>query len=257
MTKSLTVAGVDLTIEEHGTGRPLLFLEAGEGIAPDRNWLGPLAQKFRVILPTHPGWGRDPLPDWMGAIDDLAYLYLDLAQALGPEDAILAGAGFGGWVAAEMAVRDTRRFGSLVLLAPLGIKLGGVLDRDILDMHGVDPETVLASSWADPQRGEIDFAKRSDDELMAVARGRESLLVFGWKPYMHNPRLRRWLHRIDIPTLLLWGAEDRVVTPAYGEGWRAAIPGARLEIIPQAGHYPHWEQPTRAAELIDAFANRP
>jgi pimeloyl-ACP methyl ester carboxylesterase len=256
MTKSLTVAGVNLSIEEHGTGRPLLFLEAGEGVAPNRDWLDLLAKKFRVILPTHPGWGRDPLPDWIGTVDDLAYLYLDLARALDLEDAILAGAGFGGWIAAEMAVRDTRRFDSLVLLAPLGIKRGGVLDRDILDMHGVDPETVLASSWADPRRGEIDFTKRPDDELMAIARGRESLLVFGWKPYMHNPRLRRWLHRIDIPTLLVWGAEDRVVTPAYGEGWRAAIPGARLEVIPQAGHYPHWEQPTRAAERIDAFANR-
>ena len=256
MRQSLTVTGVTLDIEERGTGRPLLFLEAGEGVAPDRNWPDPLARTFRAILPTHPGWGRDPLPDWIGAIDDLAYLYLDLAQALDLEDAVLAGAGFGGWVTAEMAVRDTRRFESLVLLAPLGIKRGGVLDRDILDLHAVDQETLLSHSWADPRHGEIDLARRSDEELAAIARGRESLLVFGWKPYMHNPRLRRWLHRIDIRTLLVWGAEDRIVTPAYGEGWRAAIPGARLEVIPQAGHYPHWEQPARAAGLIDAFANR-
>ncbi len=252
----IRVAGVDLEIEERGTGRPLLFLDAGEGVAPNRDWLDPLAQQFRVILPAHPGWGRDPLPDWIGGIDDLAYLYLDLAKELDLNDAVLAGAGFGGWIAAEMAVRDTRRFAQLVLAAPLGIKLGGVLDRDILDMHGVDQETVLASSWADPRRGEIDFTRRSDEELAAVARGRESLLVFGWKPYMHNPRLRRWLHRIDVPTLLIWGAADRVVTPAYGQGWQAALPGARLEVIAGAGHYPHWEQPARFAELVAAFANR-
>ena len=57
--------------------------------------------------------------------------------------------------------------------------------------------------------------------------------MFGWKPYMHNPRLKRWLHRIDIPTLLLWGAQDGIVTPAYGEAWRAEIPGARMEVIPR------------------------
>ena len=256
MRQSLTVANVDLEFEERGNGRPLLLLDAGEGVAPNRDWLDPLVQKFRVILPTHPGWGRDPLPDWIGGIDDLAYLYLDLAQVLGLEGATLAGAGFGGWIAAEMAVRDTRRFANLALLAPLGVKHGGVLDRDILDMHAVDQDTLFARSWADPRRGEIDFARRSDDELLAIARGRESLLVFGWKPYMHNPRLRRWLHRIDIPTLLIWGAKDGIVTPAYGEGWRDAIPGARLEVIADAGHYPHWEQPARAAALLDAFANR-
>jgi pimeloyl-ACP methyl ester carboxylesterase len=256
MTQPLTVAGVNLDIEERGTGRPLLFLDAGEGIAPNRDWLDPLAREFRVILPTHPGWGREPLPDWIGSIDDLAYLYLDLAQALDLNDAVLAGAGFGGWIAAEMAVRDTRRFARLVLAAPLGIKLGGVLDRDILDMHGIDQEAVLDSSWADPGRGEIDFAQRSDEELTAIARGRESLLVFGWKPYMHNPRLRRWLHRIDIPTLLIWGAADRIVTPGYGQEWQAAIQGARLEVIQDAGHYPHWEQPARFAEVVGPLANR-
>ena len=216
-----------------------------------------LARRFRVILPTHPGWGRDSLPEWMGGIDDLAYLYLDLAHALQLDGAVLVGAGFGGWIAAEMAVRSTRDFSRLVLAAPLGIKLGGVLDRDILDMHGTSQDEVAARAWADPRRSEIDFTRWADDDLAAVVRGRESLLVFGWKPYMHNPRLRPWLHRIDIPTLLLWGAADRVVTPAYGEGWRAALPDAALEVIADAGHYPHWEQPDRFADHVAAFADRP
>ncbi len=257
MTRRLGVAGIELEIEERGAGRPLLFLDAGEGVAPNRDWLDLLAQRFRVILPTHPGWGRDPLPEWMGGIDDLAYLYLDLAEALRLDGAMLAGAGFGGWVAAEMAVRNTRRFSRLVLAAPLGIKLGGVLDRDILDMHGITGDEVAAHAWADPLRGTVDFTQQSDEALTAHVHGRESLLVFGWKPYMHNPRLRRWLHRIDIPTLLVWGAADRVVTPAYGEGWRAALPDARLDVIADAGHYPHSEQPARFVERVAAFADHP
>jgi pimeloyl-ACP methyl ester carboxylesterase len=255
MTRTLGLAGIEVEIEERGAGRPILFLDAGEGVAPNHDLLDVLARRFRVIVPTHPGWGRAPLPEWISATDDLAYLYLDLAEALGMERAILAGVGFGGWIAAEMAVRDASRFAALVLAAPLGIKLGGVLDRDILDMHAVTQDRLAELAWADPRRGEIDFTQRSDEELVAIARGREALLVFGWKPYMHNPRLKHWLHRIKLPTLLLWGAQDQIVTPAYGEGWRAAIAGARLDVIDDAGHFPHWEQPARFCERLAAFAD--
>jgi len=86
-------------------------------------------------------------------------------------------------------------------------------------------------------------------------RGREAFAVYGWKPYMHNPRLRRWLHRIDRPTLLLWGAQDGIVTPDYGEGWRREIPGARLDVVPAAGHFPHWEQPEAFVECLSAFVD--
>ena len=91
-------------------------------------------------------------------------------------------------------------------------------------------------------------------ELAAIVRGREAFALYGWKPYMHNPRLKRWLHRIDLPTLLLWGAADGIVTPAYGEGWQREILGARLEIIPDAGHFPHWEQPEAFAARLKAVA---
>jgi pimeloyl-ACP methyl ester carboxylesterase len=73
---------------------------------------------------------------------------------------------------------------------------------------------------------------------------------------MHNPRLKRCLHRIDRPSMLLWGAEDRIVTPAYGEGWRQAIPEAQLEIISQAGHFPLWEQPEASVERLSAFIEK-
>ena len=94
-----------------------------------------------------------------------------------------------------------------------------------------------------------------ESELAAIVRGREAFALYGWKSYMHNPRVKRWLHRIDTPTLLLWGAEDRIVTPAYGEGWREAIPRAQIEIIPQAGHFPHLEQPKAFVERLSAFVD--
>lgn len=246
----LNVSGVDLDIVERGQGRPLLFLHAGEGLWPDRPWLDALASRFRVIAPVHPGWGRSALPDWMSTVDDLAYLYLDLARQLDLKDAILVGSCFGGWIAAEMAVRSTAAFSSLVLAAPLGIKVGGREQRDIADMHAMTRNDFLSRAWADPTHGAMDTSQMSDAELQRIVRGREALALFGWKPYMHNPRLKRWLHRIDKPTRLLWGDKDRIVEPAYGKAFANAIPGATLEILPGCGHYPAWERPDDFARKV-------
>ena len=143
MSRTISAAGVALELEERGSGQPLLFLHAGEGLEPGREWLDLLARRFRVIAPHHPGWGNSALPDWLMTVDDLAYLYLDLAHALELTDAVLVGACFGGWIAAEMAVRDTRRFAKLVLADPLGIKVGGITDRDIADMHAIPREEYM------------------------------------------------------------------------------------------------------------------
>jgi pimeloyl-ACP methyl ester carboxylesterase len=110
MTRTIAVAGISLELEELGSGRPLLFLHPGEGLQPRRPWLELLAQRYRVIAPHHPGWGNSTLPRWLSSVDDLAYLYLDLADALDLSNAALVGVDFGSWIAAEMAVRATPDF---------------------------------------------------------------------------------------------------------------------------------------------------
>jgi len=253
VSRAITVAGVSLDLTERGDGPPLLFLHPGEGLEPQREWLNLLARRYRVIAPCHPGWGNSVLPTWLSTVDDLAYLYLDLVAALRLEKAVLVGACFGGWIAAEMAVRDTWRFAKLVLADPLGIKVGGVTDRDIADMHAMSRDEYMRLAWADPVNGERDLMQIPETELAAIARGREAFALFGWKPYMHNPRLKRWLHRINIPTLLLWGERDGIVGTSYGEAWRAEIAGARMEIIANSGHFPHWEQPRDFADRLSRF----
>ncbi len=254
VARQVMVSGVDLEIEERGSGRPLLFLHAGEGLDADRPWLDELAKQFRVIAPSHPGWGNSALPDWMGSVDDIAYLYLDLIRQMGLEKVVLAGADFGGWIAAEMAVRNTQGIASLALVAPLGIKVGAVTSRDIADVHSMPRQAAIDLSWADPAQGAVDFSSLPDTVLAGIARGRESWALFGWKPYMHNPRLKNWLHRIDVPTTLIWGAQDRVVTPAYGAAWCERIADAQLVRIDHAGHFPHWEQPDAFVRAITAAA---
>lgn len=254
--REIIVSGVTLEMDQRGSGRPLVFLHGGEGLGAKRPWFDLLGRYFQVIAPSHPGFGASSLPDWFSSIDDLAYLYLDLIGQLGCEDAVLAGSGFGGWIAAEIAVRNTSGCSALVLVDPLGIKAGGITDRDIVDMHAIPYAEFLNLAWADPAKGQVNYSSLSDAELAAIARGREAFVLFGWKPYMHNPRLRHWLHRIDVPTLLLWGEQDRIVTPAYREAWHRALPNAAVATIPQAGHYPHWEQPEDFTSRVLAFAEQ-
>jgi pimeloyl-ACP methyl ester carboxylesterase len=156
MTRTIALAGTPLELVERGQGRPLLFLHAGEGLAPERPWLDLLSRRYRVIAPCHPGYGNSPLIDGGGSVDDLAYLYLDLAAELGLDGAVLVGADLGGWIAAEMMVRSSARFSRLVLTAPLGIKLRGRDERDIADIHAMTPAEYLRLAWADARNGDVD-----------------------------------------------------------------------------------------------------
>src|SRR6201997_446261 len=174
MINTMSLAGTSLELVECGQGRPLLFLHAGEGLAPERPWLELLSRRFRVIAPSHPGYGNSPLIDDSGSVDDLAYLYLDLAGELGLQNAVLVGACFGGWVAAEMMVRATARFSHLVLVDPLGIKISGREERDIADMHALPRAEYLELAWADPPKGDVDFTKLPESELATIVHGREA-----------------------------------------------------------------------------------
>lgn len=248
------VSGVELEIRSGGEGRPLLFLHGGLGFLKHEAFLEALAQDHQVIAPAHPGFEASEWPQEFRSVADIAYLYLDLAEEMKLEDAILVGAGFGGWLALEMLVRSTARFSRAVLVDSLGLKFGGRESRDIADIHALakaDADRVL---FHDPAKAAVDTTTMSDAELTAIARNREAFTFFGWKPYMHNPSLSRWLHRIDIPVLVAWGSADRFVDSDYGRKLNAAIPAARFVPIDGAGHYPAIERPEALASLIRDFA---
>jgi pimeloyl-ACP methyl ester carboxylesterase len=251
----MDVRGCNIALRRAGVGCPLLILH---GASDGGEWLpfmADLATHHDVIAPEHPGFGASDTPAWLDTIPDLASFYLDLLDQLDLANVHLVGADLGGWIAAEMMVRSSARFSRLVLTAPLGIKLRGRDERDIADIHAMTPAEYLRLAWADARNGDVDYTALPDSELAAIVRGREAFALYGWKPYMHNPRLKRWLHRIDRPTLLLWGAADGIVTPFYGEGWRQEIAGARIDVIPDAGHFPHWEQPEEFVQRLSAFVD--
>jgi pimeloyl-ACP methyl ester carboxylesterase len=262
-TERMEISGVAVDVATLGGGLPggklagdrptLLFLHGGYGLAGHEACLEALAKTHRVIAPSLPGFEHSELPRAYSGIDDLAYFGLDLASHLGLENATLVGSCFGGWVAAEMAVRSTARFSRLVLIDALGVKFGDHLARDITDIHALYPKDVEAALYADPAKARRDTTALSDAELTAIVRNSEALALFGWKPYMHNPKLANWLHRVDIPALVLWGERDGMVSMDYGRDLARAIPGARFESIADAGHYPSLEQPAATADLITGF----
>ena len=253
MADRLAVRGIELEVLRCGAGRPLVLLHGFESLSPRAPVLERLGEYAEIIAPSHPGFGRSPRPEDFDSVDDLVRLYLDMLEEL-PYDAVtLVGLSFGGWLAAEMATLCSHRIERLVLVDALGIKVSDRETPDILDVFNTAPAEVHRRSWHDPETWAPDFDAMSDEELTIHHRNRESLCLYAWHPYMYDPRLRRWLGRIRIPTLVVWGASDRIVTPAYGRTYADLIPGARFETIEGAGHRPEIEQPAAFVERVVSF----
>ncbi len=213
--------------------------------------LDTLAEKFDVIAPDHPGFGASEVPPWIDDVSDVAYLYLDTIEKLGLPRLHVVGQSLGGWIALEMAVRSTARLRSLTLISSAGIHVKGVPKADIFM---IDPEEQARLAYADAQAGEAAAARAAADKYQDQAvLNRIASARFGWQPRFFNPRLERWLHRVNVPTHVIWGDQDRIIPPAYGAAFHRLIPGSTLTTIPDAGHLPHVERADAVANAMHTF----
>lgn len=251
--ETISIAGVDLELFTGGSGTPLLFLHSGQGLIPDHRYLALLSKNHRVIAPSHPGFGQSALPDWLDSVDDIAHLYLELMDHLKLDRVAVMGASIGGWIAAEMASKVPERISKLVLVGPIGVKLGPPDKLDLPDIFVIPPDAANKLMFHDPDKFRLDPAKLTDTQLATAVRNRESLALLVWEPYMHNPKLKHRLHRATMPALFLRGASDGLVSQSYLEGYAKLLPNARTAVIAEAGHGPQVEQPERFADTVLSF----
>jgi pimeloyl-ACP methyl ester carboxylesterase len=250
----IEVGGISLEVSMQGQGPPLLFLHGGDYFAQHREFFDRLARRWRVVVPRHPGFGGSERPDDFRTVHDLAYFYLELLDRQDLGKVTLVGASFGGWIALEMCIRCPAQIERLALINSVGVKFGGREERDIADIYALSNDELLRRTFFDPGRVAPDYSRLADDELIEIARDRQATVLYGWRPYMHNPGLRQWLRRVRLPTLVIWGDDDGIVAPEYGEKLCRSLPDARFQLIRQAGHYPQIERPDEVAGAIDRFA---
>jgi pimeloyl-ACP methyl ester carboxylesterase len=251
--ETIAVAGVELDVFEDGVGPPVLFLHNGGGFVPEHRYVSLLSARHRLIAPSHPGFGTSSLPDWIDAVDDIAYIYLELMDRLSLAQVDVIGCSIGGWIAAEIATKSPERVRRLVLVGPEGVKTGPPDRLDIPDIYAMPQSEMDRLMYYDPERMRTDPSQLTDEQLAIGARNRETLALLVWEPYMHNPKLRHRLHRVTASALLLRGESDGLVSAEYLAAYARLLPNARTDTIAAAGHAPHVEQPEAFARIVLAF----
>jgi pimeloyl-ACP methyl ester carboxylesterase len=245
----IDVAGQQLRYLEAGEGATILFLHGAGGLS----WnplLERLSADWRVIAPEHPGFGRSVIPDWMMSVGDLAFFYLDVLKALDLSGVNIVGHSLGGWTAAEIAIRDTGRLQSLTLMAPAGVAAADVPFGDVFLWS---PEEAARRQFYNQELAEERLRAQATMEIDVFLQNRAALARLAWNPRLHNPQLSYWLHRIDRPTLLVWGAEDQVVPFACHEAFMREIGGAELFTLEKTGHALAVERPQETSSRLNAF----
>lgn len=243
--------GTEIRVMRGGEGPTLVLLHGSTGAASWLPFMDRLAERYTVIVPEHPGFGGSGPPPWLDNIHDLAYFYLDFFREQGLTDIHLVGQSLGGWLAAEIAVRSTSNLRSLTLVGAAGLRVPGV---EQMDPFLCTDEERIRGFFHDQEMAERTIARLAEveDEDTALAN-RFTVARLSWSPRGHDPHLHKWLHRIDVPTLLVWGDHDKMFPLAHGEEYARLIPDARLHVIAECGHVPTVEKPEEFCSAVSAF----
>ena len=250
-TTELRVRDVRIKLHRAGNGPTVLFLHGAGGVPQWLPFFDALAEHYDLLVPEHPGFGGSDDPPWIRSMPDLAMFYLDLVEEAGLDRIHLIGNSLGGWLAAEILIRDRARFRSLVQLAPAGLRVKGVPCGDNF-IWG--PEEALRNLYHDQSFADRILAvKPSDEQMDVMLKNRFTVAKFGWQPRWFNPDLEKWLHRIKLPALIVWGDDDKIMPREYADLWQQRLPDARLVRVKECGHLPHIEHAEFVARQIGDF----
>lgn len=244
--------GCTMLMRRAGRGTPLLFLHGAMGFPGWLPFFDALSDRFEVLAPDHPSFGRSTTPSWLDEVGDLAYFYLDLMDALRLDGVHIVGHSLGGWIALELAVRSCARLKSLTLINSAGIRIKGKPIADILVM---DREELVRLAVADPRQAAAQLALAIPPEMQEqMAQNRVAAARLAWQPRFFNPHLAKWLHRVAVPTRIVWGDRDGIIPPDYAAAFQALIPGSTVAMVPGTAHSPHVEKPGAVLDVLAALA---
>jgi len=247
---ALELAGTKLHLARAGSGRPVLVLHHDIGSPQRLDFYDELADRFDVLVPHHPGYGKSERPQWLRSVRDVAVIYQSLLAELSVERPSLLGLGFGGWIAAEMATMAPRDFHRVVLVGAMGLKPS---DGDILDQAIVSYLDYARAGFHDQAAFAKVYGDVSTEQLVEWDLCREMCFRIAWKPYMYSQTLPHLLAGVRSPALVVWGDDDKVVPRSAGERYAALLPKARFEIVRDAGHCVEMEQPAELVGLVSSF----
>jgi pimeloyl-ACP methyl ester carboxylesterase len=237
--EELSVGGIKTVVHTAGKGEPLVFFH-GAGTVDGFDFAEPWAEQYRVVVPHHPGFGESGDDPSVTEIHDYVMHYLELFDLMKIDTMRLVGASMGGYLAAKFACEHGHRVRKLVLECPYGLEVPGHPALDIIATPGEVLVPMLVSNFETlkkrlPEKPDMDFIGARYREATSFAR------LFWEHPI--DPKFPRYLHRIKMPTLIVWGKEDKVMPPAHAAVWREKIGQAELLMVEGAGHIVHLDKP--------------
>ena len=248
---NIDVRGTGIHLRRGGSGEPMLFLHGASGVAGWIPTFQALSETHDLMVPDHPTFGLSDEPDWLDSMDDLAMFYLDFLDQMDLNGVHLVGNSLGGWLAMEIAVRNSSRLKSLTLVGAAGIRIAG---KPIADIFMMDPDDLVREIYVDQSIADNILGMELTEEQVDIQiRNRVATARLGWQPRLFNPNLRKWLHRIDVPTHVIWGDTDKIIDPVYAAEFGGIIAGSEVTMIEQAGHLPHVERPEPFVEAVSGF----
>jgi pimeloyl-ACP methyl ester carboxylesterase len=247
------IAGIKLHFSRAGSGPTVLVLHHDIGTVDRLPFYDALAEKFDVVIPHHPGWGKSERPQWMRHPRDIAAVHASLLADLGAVGVSLLGLGFGGWIAAEMASLAPEAYKKLVLVGAMGIKPP---EGDIADQAIVSYVDYPHAGFHDQAAFVAVYGDVTTDQLEAWDIAREMSFRTAWKPYMYSQTLPHLLGGVRSPALIVWGDDDRIVPLSAGQAYARALREATLTTVPACGHFAEMEKPDAVAKLAIDFLTR-
>ena len=257
-----------IQLRRGGTGEPLVYLHSAAGEGENLTFLNDLAEHYTVCAPMFPGFNESEGIEQIDDMEDVVFFLLDFLDRLALDAPHIVGLSLGGWMAAELATRYPDHLSSLVLINPAGLYIEG---DPIKDIFGRSPAEMAEDLFADQSHPVAQMMNQMDKamsdasalknipfELIAPQlKSQAAAARIGWNPYLHNPRLRRRLRRIKVPTLVIRAESDTLIPAAHSRAYADEIPGAEFVEVANAAHMVPLERPAELAAIINKFVTTP